>query len=62
METAIWLKNKDNHILYSVIWVNISEKINFLQYIWNTMKTDTKTCMSQNCKKKYMYMYVLQKK
>lgn len=24
------------------------------------MKTDTKTCMSQNCKKKYMY--VLQKK
>lgn len=38
METAIWLKNKDNQILkfkilYSVIWVNISEKINFLQYI-----------------------------
>lgn len=33
METAIWLKNKDNPILYSVIWVNISEKINFLQYI-----------------------------
>lgn len=27
------VKNKDNHILYSVIWVNISEKINFLQYI-----------------------------
>lgn len=52
METAIWLKNKDNHILYSVIWVNISEKINFLQYIWNTMKTDVKPCMSQDCKKK----------
>lgn len=29
METAIWLKNKDNHILYSVIWVNISEKLTF---------------------------------
>lgn len=30
MEMVIWLKNKDNYILYFVIWVNIFEKINFL--------------------------------
>lgn len=33
MKTAIWLKIKDNHILYSVIWVNFLKKLNFTIYM-----------------------------